>query len=356
MLKTIKHYFQKRFDRFYRLKRWHLILDISLLIIILFLISVLVKLTFFKPDFNFTTWVAPQHIQVDLNNPDLEINFITAPEAIHLEDGLNVELHIKNVGKIDVNNLKFNLFLKNNNFSISRIVADSNYELDKNVVRINGAEFLINEIKAGAEINSTFKVYFKDKIKGSKVINWQVNAEYYVDNQLFKNTINLVDIKVSASLNVQAAGYYNSPQGDQLGSGPLPPVVGLPTNFWVFFKAEPSGDFESFVMSAKLPKNVDFTESTSLLAGSLNYNPSSRQVIWRVDNLITGGTDYRAGFEVQLNPTADQIGKEAVLLSSIKFQALDSFSGLKVEKNILGLDTDLEHDTINKGEGKILAQ
>jgi hypothetical protein len=352
---NIKHYLQKRFDRFYRLRRWHLILDASLLVIILILLIGLVKMTFFKPDFDFSVWVAPQQFQVDLNNPDVEVNLNLATEAIKLEDGLPVELHLKNKGQIAVSGLKLKLIVNNNDFSILKITTPSAYELDKNAIDVSGFEFMVGDLQPGAEINTGFVVYFKARTKVGKVINWSLASEYEVNNQLFKHAMPLADVKVAARINAQAAGYYNSPQGDQLGSGPLPPIVGFPTNFWVFFKVEPSGDFENFVMNAKLPKNVSFTDSTSLLAGTLNYNPSSRQIIWQIDSLTEGGSDYRAGFEVQLTPTKEQIGKEVNLLDNIKFQALDSFTGLKTEGVDSALNTGLEHDSINQGEGKVSA-
>ncbi|MFA6514600.1 MAG: hypothetical protein WCT50_04980 [Patescibacteria group bacterium] len=356
MFKPIKRYFQKRFDRFYRVNRWHLVLDISLMIILLSLVVLLIKLNLNQPNFDISTWTAQKKVYVDLDNPFLEVNFNTQSEAIRLEDGLPIVLHLKNNGQVNVNDLKFNLVLNNNDFLISKIETSSAYETDKNTLKIEGVKLSVANVPAASEISINLKVYFKERVKGAKLINWQADSEYYFDNQLFKNTVVLDDIKVASKVNVQAAGYYNSPQGDQLGSGPLPPIVGLPTNFWIFLKAEPAGDFGEFVVSAKLPKNISFTNNTSMLAGNLNYSSSSRQVIWQVDSLQEDGNDYRVGFEVQLIPTKEQIGKEAPLLNSIKFKALDIFSNLRIEGNVSSLDTALEHDTINAGEGRVATE
>jgi len=53
--------------------------------------------------------------------------------------------------------------------------------------------------------------------------------------------------KICSSLNVKSAGYYYSPQGDQLGMGPIPPMVDIPTNYWIFWSADNFGnDLGSF--------------------------------------------------------------------------------------------------------------
>jgi hypothetical protein len=228
-------------------------------------------------------------------------------------------------------------------------------EADANLAfKINGTKITIEEIPAGATSSKFLKIYFKENVKNAKLIGWQANSEYYFYKQLFKNIIPLANIKIAATVTAGAAAYYNSPQGDQLGSGPLPPVVGLPTNFWIFFKAEPSGDFNSFIMSAKLPKNVSFTDNYSLLAGNLSYNKDTRQVIWQVDSLTAAGNDYRAGFELELIPDSGQVNKNALLVSDIKFQAQDTFSGLKDSGSLNSLDTGLDEDPINQGNGKVI--
>jgi len=358
MLKRIRRHFKWRMERFYHPNRWHLILDVSLITVIVVLLAVMLGLYLYQPKISLPSWIAPANPQIDLNNPPLVVSIEVEQEAIHLGDILNTEILLKNSGNEVIKDLVLNLKLKDENFTISKIETNFEDDVDGNSsnLKIENNKLMISEMAAGATSSTKIKVYFKSKNRQTNLINWQAESEYYFYRQLFKKIIDLPDIKVASSLRAQASAHYNSPQGDQLGFGPLPPVVGLPTGIWIFLKADASGNFKNFVMSAKLPDNVLFTDNFSLLAGNLNYNKDTRQVVWQINDLTSTNKDYRAGFEVQLIPEASQEGKSALLASNIKFQATDSFSGLKVDENLGSLNTDLENDLINKNNGRVISQ
>jgi hypothetical protein len=361
MIKRIKRHFKWRMERFYRHNKWHLILDISLMTVIATLIAIMVGLYLYNPKIdlrkiNLPNWIAPANPQIDLNNPPLVASIKVQENSIYSNSALDVEITLKNNGDQSIKNLILDLVSNNHDFAISKIEETSSDNIDTYPLKISGSQITITDLPTGVSSSKSLKIYFKTDVKNAKLINWQANAEYYFYKQLFKNIIPLTDIKVAASVQAQAAVYYNSPQGDQLGSGPLPPIVDLPTDFWVFFRAEPTGDFNNFVMSAKLPKNVSFTDNSSLLAGNLTYNKDTRQLIWKIDNLVASGDDYRAGFELELVPGTEQAGKTALLASDIRFQADDTFSGLKDSGNLDALDTSLNEDLVNKGDGKVISE
>lgn len=356
MLKIIKHHFKWRMERFYRRNKWHLILDVSLLTIVVALIAVVIGLFSYNPQITLPKWITPATPQVDLSNPPLSVDVKIKDEALYPDEAALVEVSFKNSGNQEINDLNLSLVVNNDNFVVSKIENASSEMNSLYPLLISGNQITIAKIPAGATAAESLKVYFKSKSRDANLISWQASIQYNFYKQAFKNVVALADIKLAARVQAQAAAYYNSPQGDQLGYGPLPPIVDLPTNFWIFFKAQPTGNFNSFVMSAKLPSNVNFTGNSSLLAGDLSYNQDSRQIIWRIDNLIAGGPDYRAGFEVELIPSAEQVGKVAALASDLRFQALDAFSGLKDSGSLDNLNTSLEEDLINKGSGKVVSE
>ncbi len=356
MHKSIIRYFQRRIERFYRPNRWHIVLDLSLIAIIIVLIISFIAINLFHPNFDLTSWVTPRHAQIDLNNPPLVVDVRLEDRAIKLSDGLSLNIDIKNDGQAQITNFVVTLTPDSSDFIISKISTTSDDYANNLALSINGNKISLASITPGQEINAKLKIYFKEKNSISKKIILRANYEYYINNQPLKNSLLLSDVRVSSELQTQAMAYYNSPQGDQLGSGPMPPIVGLPTNLWIFFKTEANGDFKDFVMSAKLPKNVAFVDNTSLIAGNLNYNDGSRQVIWKVDEILSGLNDYRAGFEVQLTPSKDQLGTVALLLDNIQFQALDSFSGLYEKRSMPKIDTGLERDIINKDNGRVVIE
>lgn len=340
MFKSISRFFRKRFDRFYRQKRWHLILDISLIVVILLLVIAVLSLHFYNPKINIFSNgnKVPENNQgaVKITEPPIEANLTWEKEIINPQETPKIAITLKNKASVAVVNYKLILSSRNNNFAAS-------------------SELVVPELAPNSEQSFTLDVELeKLSNAANKVVSLKAEQSYQAANQLFKDSYNLPDIKVASELKVLAAAYYNSPQGDQLGSGPLPPVVGLPTNFWIFLKAEADGEFENFSLSAKLPSNVELTDNSSLLAGNLNYNEAARQIVWQIEKIDADSSEYRAGFEVQLIPEEAQAGKLATLLNQLRFQGEDSFTGVRLEGTAASVDTGLEADALNRGEGKII--
>jgi hypothetical protein len=159
--------------------------------------------------------------------------------------------------------------------------------------------------------------------------------------------------KTPSNLVVQTLIYYHSPQGDQLGSGPIPPIVGIPTTYWLFFKAENQGnEIGEFLMSAKLPNNVVFTGNKTLNAGDISYQPDRHLLIWKVNSLSKEKSSYSAGMEISLTPTPQQVGKNCELVGSIFYSAKDLEAETELSGNLKSMTSFLDFDKINRGQGK----
>ncbi|MFZ4648659.1 MAG: hypothetical protein ACOYMB_03445 [Patescibacteria group bacterium] len=160
--------------------------------------------------------------------------------------------------------------------------------------------------------------------------------------------------KTPSNLKVQTMIYYHSPQGDQLGSGPIPPIVGIPTTYWLFFKAENSGnEIGTFLMTAKLPSNVVFTGNKTLNAGIISYQADRHLLIWTVNSLAREKATYSAGMEISLTPTQSQVGKNCELANSIHYSADDLEAETELSGNLKNMTSALDFDKINQGQGKV---
>jgi len=353
MIKFIKHKWASRRERFYRKNRWHLILDITLVIIIILLIAVAVTLYFYRPvASNIINQPLPERLELDLNNPPLVVDFSVATSSFNLGEGTELKINLNNGSKIPASDIKIDLLPLDKNFTISKLeLVGANNETVK--AEIKNKQLIISSLGAGKNKEIKIKVYFKNNNSAIRTIKWQAQEEYSVKGQLIKGSVALPDLYLNAELKAQAAIYYNSPQGDVLGSGPLPPLVGLPTNYWVFFEVKSAGEFKNLVFSAKLPKGVELTDKRSLLAGDFLYNVSSRQVIWKIQELKNQSDSYRVGFEIQFIPEDKQVDKTAILLSGLKSYAHDSLTNNDSYLELADLSTNLDFDKINKGAGKI---
>ncbi len=347
MFNAIRRCWRRRRERFYWKSHWHLVLDLSLTLVIVILLAVIIGLWAYRPGLG-DLFSPSQKPVVDLNNPPLQLNFTLGSLTAKPEAPMSVKINFKNAGERPVAKAKINIILSDNNFSLSQVELDA-----KTTASLNGQTLLLPPIAAGSSGEVAFKVYFSQLNKEARALNWQAQVEYMFSGQLLKQTVVLPTLQTAATLEVTASLFYNSPQGDQLGAGPLPPEVGLPTNYWVFWEAKSSGDFKDFVMSAKLPVSVELTGKRSLLAGTFNYNAVSRQLIWQVPTINEGGDNYRAGFEIQLVPTKSQVGRVLPLLTDTKYSTKDALSGELSEDELANPTTNLDADRINRGQGQV---
>lgn len=355
MFKIIHKHLLYRWEKFYRRNRWHLILDLSLLTVIIILISLVIGLNFYRPTVNLNLNNPDQTLilntPIDLNNPPLVLDARLATTSTDIKEGVILKLNFKNNSQLPLNELKLNFNVLTKNFPIDHLelLDDNNPD-----IKISGTELSLPGLPANLSGMISLKVYFKNKNNEAKEIDWQINSSYLVGGQNLKTTFDLPPLQLPSVLNVDSRAYYNSPQGDQLGAGPLPPLVNLPTNYWIFIEANGDGDFNNFIYSAKLPSGVEITGNRSILAGDFSYNKDSRQIIWRVPLIKANLSDYRAGFEVQLIPSASQFDKVLPFLISARYSAQESTGAkTKVAEEINSPDTNLADDLINKGQGRV---
>jgi hypothetical protein len=354
ILKKIRRYWQRRQDRLYFKSRWNLIFDISLAAIIVILVGALITINLYHPELgDILKPSVEEKYNLDLNNPPLKIDF-SSPELLDkLSDEFILKINFRNESRIPVKGLKIELVPANRDFYIDDISwAEGEYELNDNW-QVSGTQISFSDLDARARQEVPLTINWKSRSSREKIITWQAQIEYFVQGQLVKESFNLPSIRLSSELSGQALAYYHSPQGDQLGSGPVPPLVSIPTNYWIFFRASGDGDFRDLVFSGQLSPGVELTGNRSLVAGSFTYNAARRQVVWTVPEVKAGDDYYRIGFEIQFIPQEDHLGKTPSLVNNIQYYATDSLSGKEKQGRLKNISTDLLDDKLNSGQGVV---
>lgn len=326
------HFLKRRHERFYQKNRWHLVLDLGALLVIIILLICLIVWQRYRPVLDFSllprteSWQkAPMEIKLYSD----QANTIRAGEKI------NLKLDYQN-GQSDLK--VFNLEFISLNDKYSFVPATFSLE---NISANQAAREIIIPVVAKGPFNPSDK------------IAWQAGLEYRSQDQVFRDFQILPDLQVASDLKLRTRVYYHSPQGDQLGAGPLPPQVGLPTNYWVDLNlSDFSLDLENFVFSLQLPAQVDFTGKQSLLSGSLKYNEKNRRLIWAIPN-FDANTNAQAGFEIQLVPGEEDLGKVLNLITNIRYSAFDKVSNSEISGALGNLDTNLKFDNLNQGQGRV---
>ena len=90
------------------------------------------------------------------------------------------------------------------------------------------------------------------------------------------------------------------------------------------------------------------------MAGVLNHGQIGRKVTWTVDDVAATGGNYRAGFEVELIPTAADFGKVPALISNIKYSATDIFANQQISGTLPDIDANISSDSRASGKGTVI--
>ncbi len=183
-----------------------------------------------------------------------------------------------------------------------------------------------------------------------------VTVSYTMAGKEYKYQVAVPKLKINSNLTVSSNAYYYGPQGDQLGIGPLPPKVDIPTTYWVIWEANNLGnDVKNFEVSADLPPNVVWVDQKSVVAGDLSYSPVGRRVLWKIDSLAETGGNYRVSFAISLVPRQIDLGLTPNLLSNLSFSGQDLYTGASIIKKLPNITTNLEADRLSSGKGIVEA-
>lgn len=351
MSNHLKIWWERRKAKHYLKSHWHLFADITFLLIILILIIRLIIISQ-QTEQKIDTTSVPHipKITTTTTSEALAVESEIAKTNIYSGKSFDLHLNLKNNGNQNITEVRLIPTFINNGFTLAKV---QNNNASSSII-IKNNSLLIKKISVGETIEADISVTINAKDNSAREINWFLKAAYN-DDQDRSSSYKLSSLKLITDLKIKSAAYYNSALGDQLGSGPIPPTVGLPTNYWVFFEIDNKGnDLSNVTVSAKLPESVTLSNKKTLSAGEFSYNESQRRITWTVKKASVSNDNYQLGFEVQLLPTEKQIGLKPLLVSNISYLATDAYTGERLGGKLPYIDTDLPLDTINQGQGKVV--
>lgn len=336
-------------------KRLHFIIDISLSILILILIVVLLTFNLYRPTIIEPIIPEPDkpidEPPVKIINP-LEISFSINSNITRHNSGVLLDIDYYNNGEEIIDEIRISFESLSSAFSVSNVQS---IMLDKNS-QIKSSALIIQDVDSLSGGNISLKVYFSgpsDPLIRNTAWQALVELDYLEENFILEHP--LINICFLSDTNVSAKAFYHSLRGDQLGIGPIPPIASIPTSYWVFFEVENLGNnLEDFLISAILPDHASLSDKKTLLAGTYSFNEENNRLIWQVNQVSRSGGVYRAGFEIKVLPTENNIGKSLNILENISYRYKDSTCFFETSNVLPSLDTNLKHDFINQGSGVVI--
>jgi hypothetical protein len=138
---------------------------------------------------------------------------------------------------------------------------------------------------------------------------------------------------------------YFTDDGDQLGRGPLPPVVGKETKYWAIINIKnTSSEVAPIEFRARLTSKAIWTGKTSVSIGKeVRYDEKTRIVSWSAPKLSAHET---AGIYLEIGYIPETAAeKNIVLLEQIAASGTDQFIGNNVLGEAKPLNNSLFSDT-----------
>ncbi len=355
MLRSFLKSLHRRTWFFYRRRnRWHFILDISLSLLIVILLVIVLTLNFYRPELlrpPLEPVVEPNGPVEEITDP-LEISFSLNKNTLNSSGGVLLDLEYFNNSDRDINNLIISFETLSRGFTVNRL---ENILLPGEV-KIVGRTLVIDELEALGGGQASIRVYVNlsdDPL--ARETAWQAVINHLFEDQEFKQEIRLNNLKFLSNTKIEATAYYHSSRGDQLGVGPIPPIVDIPTVYWIFFSVENMGNnLENVVISGKLPVYAELGSNQSLLAGDYSYDPANRRLIWQLPFVDKANGNYRAGFEIKINPESEHLGQVLNLITDLTYRFTDTLANEEIRGALRSLNTDLVDDFLNQGQGTVV--
>jgi hypothetical protein len=293
---------------------------------------------------------------VDIKNPNFKVFIEADKKFINSGEDVTYNISYQNQADDQLSDIKFNFISGNPNFKISHWSLVSS---GPTLVEQNNSLVLANPL--GSDQGGQFSVkvrYVRVKAGTNQEAYLDVVNNYTLNGQALKYSLASPRTKLVSQLKLKSGAYYYSSQGDQLGVGPLPPSVGMATNYWIFWEVDNSGnDLANLTVSADVPESAVWMDNKSLLAGTLRHAEIGGRVIWEVPEISaqTDQNQYKVGFSIGVVPAEKDLGQTLLLLQNIKYTASDKFTGQEISGSLPDLSTALLADILSSGKGEVIA-
>ncbi len=348
MIRRIIKKWQSRYEKLYANKTWHLILDIGAI----FLIIILVILWWFIRG---SQWEINQKIIENLK-PIKHQSVIY--QVLPMSWSTEVERPV-----IDGAETELIMQIKYTSQAKHKIIFNYNCQTEAGEKVVfsssDNQNFSIKDGLLSGQIepqaSSTTKVKLvwqkKNQARENKML-CQLTAT--IGQQIWREPAQEFILKQSGSVKASAAAYYYTAEGDQVGIGPLPPMVGLPTSYLITWTIENNGgDLSDLQFAAILGDEATWQGEAGLTGGNLTYDSEKRKVNWRIADWSDEASRKQASFYISVNPQKEAVGKVLQLTRIGEWKADDAWAEKVWQGSLAELTTNLDYDSRSKGQGTV---
>lgn len=166
---------------------------------------------------------------------------------------------------------------------------------------------------------------------------------------------NTIVNRLNSDLSLKEEVRYFDDDNIAVGSGPLPPKVGEPTSYKVFWRLSNNlNELRELKIETTLPGYVTWNNKDRTALGGITYDPASRKVVWDIGRLPVTVYKSEAEFSISITPTDADKNRIIVLLPGTEIKAVDAATDSIIEKKIKAKTSRLEDDPIVTDDGRVV--
>ena len=273
---------------------------------------------------------------------DLSIIIISDQPVININDDVIYRISLNNTGMKNIDNLILDLSSNNSGHTLSSIKMESLPFIKLAGNKIIFDKSLLPSETQGIEIVAKFS---RLEILNNDEVQLKATVQYKIDGASLKTYYLSDALKVKTTYQFKGETRYFSMYGDQLGVGPIPPIVDVPTKYWVFFQIKNHGNkLTNFQASANLPEGVIWSDENSMNKGFLTFDRQKNIFTWRIDEIDNLEDGSRIAIALTVIPNSKNVSKDILLLKNIKYSFFDTFTSENIENYFGDLTNDLSKD------------
>lgn len=292
----------------------------------------------------------------------LIINGSAEDQAISFGDLLVYTLHFKNTGEESLENIQIKANLNSQILNWSSFDDENNGVTGNNTITWTGRNIpKLLKLGPNEEGDISWQIRVSDaSVVGNLAIS-KFNVESFLEAKATQKgklsgessvTTKPITNSINSDLSLSAVARYYNEDDFPLGLGPIEPRVGESSTYNINLElANNLHDVENFQLKAKLPNNVTWSNKENQEIGDLSYNGATNEVVWNISNLKRSSKPFFGSFNVTIKPTAADLGRILILLSSINLSAKDVSTGTMITKEIKPITTNFNDPILGKVNG-----
>lgn len=287
----------------------------------------------------------------------LSMNEAETPSAVNIGDTVSYALAYENTSSETLSDVTLRVLFSSSVIDWNKVTVADGGTVDKsNIVWESGTAPLITRIAPNSKGVLRWRMTLLEAPPASgdlAIVATPLATFHYLGDPDRKRSVEgtALTIAVNAPVSVTLAARYFDDEGQPIGSGPLPPVVGEETTYQLVLRVKGVvHSLRDVVVTTALPANVEATGNPAATAGGIKVNGAT--IEWRIPELRAGSEPEATSF-ITLTPRGSDLGRVVVLSGKTTLTAEDQVTRGQVEVTGGVATTNLDTDPVGRGKGVV---